>query len=116
MLCTKLFTGRCVLHISISRIIRVHFESVKRIIHISAPAAIDAFLTQIGFLFFAKIVALSARYVFMSPFLTFSVLHLGGAWQVCGLVPPWTGFAVPSPFTSFIEGEDGRELKYRTQI
>ena len=58
MLCTKLFTGRCVLHISISRIIRVHFESVKRIIHISVPAAIDAFLTQIGFLFFAKIVAI----------------------------------------------------------
>ena len=58
MLCTKLFTGRCVLHISISRIIRVHFESVKRIIRISVPAAIDAFLTQIGFLFFAKIVAI----------------------------------------------------------
>jgi len=58
MLCAKLFTGRCVLHISISRIIRVHFESVKRIIHISVPAAIDAFLTQIGFLFFAKIVAI----------------------------------------------------------
>ncbi len=58
MLCTKLFTGRCVLHISIRQIIQVHFESVKRIIRISAPAAIDAFLTQMGFLFFIKIVTI----------------------------------------------------------
>src|SRR3972149_7977939 len=58
LLCTKLFTGRGVLHISIRQIIQVHFESVKRIIRISAPAAIDAFLTQMGFLFFIKIVTI----------------------------------------------------------
>ena len=58
LLCTKLFTGRCVLHISIRQIIQVHFESVKRIIRISAPAAIDVFLTQMGFLFFIKIVTI----------------------------------------------------------
>jgi len=58
LLCTKLFTGRCVLHISIRQIIRIHFESIKRIVRISAPAAIDAFLTQMGFLFFIKIVTI----------------------------------------------------------
>ena len=58
LLCTKLFTGRCVLHISIRQIIHVHFESVKRIVSISIPAAIDAFLTQMGFLFFTKIVTI----------------------------------------------------------
>ena len=58
LLCTKLFTGRCVLHISIRQIIHVHFESLKRIVRISAPAAIDAFLTQMGFLFFTKIVTI----------------------------------------------------------
>ena len=58
LLCTKLFTGRCILRISIRQIIQFHFESVKRIIRISIPAAIDAFLTQIGFLIFAKIVAI----------------------------------------------------------
>jgi len=58
LLCTKLFTGRCVLHISVRHIVRVHFESIKRIIRISVPAAIDAFLTQMGFLFFAKIVTI----------------------------------------------------------
>jgi len=58
LLCTKLFTGRCVLHISIRQIIHVHFESLKRIVRISIPAAIDAFLTQMGFLFFTKIVTI----------------------------------------------------------
>ena len=58
LLCTKLFTGRCVLHISIHQIIRVHFESLKRIVRISIPAAIDTFLTQMGFLFFTKIVTI----------------------------------------------------------
>jgi putative MATE family efflux protein len=46
------------LHISVRHIVRVHFESIKRIIRISVPAAIDAFLTQMGFLFFAKIVTI----------------------------------------------------------
>ena len=55
LLCTKLFTGRCVLHISIRQIIHVHFESLKRIVRISAPAAIDAFLTQMGFLFLPRL-------------------------------------------------------------
>jgi len=58
MLWTKLFTGRCVLHISIRQTIHVHFESLKRIVRISGPAAIDAFLTQMGFLFFTKIVTI----------------------------------------------------------
>ncbi|MBI2470720.1 MAG: MATE family efflux transporter [Planctomycetes bacterium] len=58
LLCTKLFTGRCVLHISIRQTIHVHFESLKRIVRISIPAAIDAFLTQMGFLFFTKIVTI----------------------------------------------------------
>ncbi len=58
LLCTKLFTGRCVLHIPIRRVIYVHFESLRRIVRISVPAAIDAFLTQIGFLFFTKIVTI----------------------------------------------------------
>ncbi len=58
LLCSKLFTGRCVLHISIRQTIHVHFESLKRIVRISVPAAIDAFLTQMGFLFFTKIVTI----------------------------------------------------------
>ncbi|MDO8139918.1 MAG: MATE family efflux transporter [Candidatus Brocadiales bacterium] len=58
LLCTKLFTGRCVLHVSIRQTIHVHFESLKRIVRISIPAAIDAFLTQMGFLFFTKIVTI----------------------------------------------------------
>jgi len=58
LLCSKLFTGRCVLHISIRQTIHVHFESLKRIVRISGPAAIDAFLTQMGFLFFTKIVTI----------------------------------------------------------
>lgn len=58
LLCGKLFTGRCVLHIPILSVARIHIESVRRIVRISLPAAIDAILTQSGFLFFTKIVTI----------------------------------------------------------
>lgn len=57
LLCTKLFSGKCMLQIPIRHVSRIHRESVLRIVRISVPAAIDAFSTQMGFLFFTKIVA-----------------------------------------------------------
>lgn len=58
LLLTKLFAGKCVLHIRIQHLTRLHIESLQRILRISIPAAIDAFLTQMGFLFFIKIVTI----------------------------------------------------------
>jgi MATE family, multidrug efflux pump len=58
LLCGKLFTGRCALHIPILSVVRIHIESIRRIVRISLPAAIDAILTQSGFLFFTKIVTI----------------------------------------------------------
>jgi MATE family, multidrug efflux pump len=58
LLCGKLFTGRCALHIPILSVARIHIGYIRRIVRISLPAAIDAILTQSGFLFFTKIVTL----------------------------------------------------------
>lgn len=58
LLLTKLFAGKCILHIHIRSICKIHRESILRIVRISVPAAIDAFLTQMGFLSFTKIVTL----------------------------------------------------------
>jgi putative MATE family efflux protein len=58
LLLTKLFAGKCILPIHMHHLARVHIESLQRIFRISIPAAIDAFLTQMGFLFFTKIVAI----------------------------------------------------------
>lgn len=58
LLYTRLFAGRYVLHISLRHVVQIDFHTIKRIIRVSVPAAIDAVLTQTGFLFFTKIVAL----------------------------------------------------------
>lgn len=58
LLCGKLFTKRCTLHVSLYNMGKLHIESIQRIIRISFPAAIDAILTQLGFLFFTKIVTI----------------------------------------------------------
>lgn len=58
MFCSKLFTGKHILHISIRNIARFHVESLQKIIRISLPAAIDTILMHIGFLFFTKIVTI----------------------------------------------------------
>ncbi|MCF6150253.1 MAG: MATE family efflux transporter [Candidatus Kuenenia sp.] len=58
LLLSKLFRGKCILHLQFCNIRRLHFTSIRRIIRISIPATIDAFLTQIGFLFFTKIVTM----------------------------------------------------------
>lgn len=58
LLLAKLFTKGSVMMISLKQITRLHLESFKRIIRISIPAAIDTFLTQMGFLFFTKVVAI----------------------------------------------------------
>ncbi|MBM4054828.1 MAG: MATE family efflux transporter [Planctomycetes bacterium] len=58
LLLLKLFGGKCVLHLQFQHIKKLHFASIRRIIRISLPAAIDAFLTQTGFLFFTKIVTM----------------------------------------------------------
>lgn len=58
LLLTKLFAGKCILHIRIHHLAQIHIEYLQRIFRISIPAAIDAFLTQMGFLFFTKIVTI----------------------------------------------------------
>lgn len=58
LLYARLFTQKYLLHISLRHITRIDIESIQRIIRISIPAAVDAILTQTGFLFFTKIVAL----------------------------------------------------------
>lgn len=58
LLLTKLFAGKCIVHIRIHHVTRIHIESLQRILRISVPAVIDAFLTQMGFLFFTKIVTI----------------------------------------------------------
>jgi len=55
---TKLFSGMCILHLRLCHLLQVHLESMRRIIRISIPAAVDAFLTQIGFIFFTKVVTI----------------------------------------------------------
>ncbi len=58
LLLAKIFSGRHVLRVSPAWIIRVHVASIRRIVRISIPAVVDSFLTQMGFLFFTKIVTL----------------------------------------------------------
>lgn len=58
LLVGKLFEKKAVITISIQQMVRLHIESLRRIIRISIPAAIDTFLTQMGFLFFTKIVTM----------------------------------------------------------
>lgn len=58
LLVKKLFEKEAVITISIQQMVRLHIESLRRIIRISIPAAIDTFLTQMGFLFFIKIVTM----------------------------------------------------------
>lgn len=58
LLVKKLFEKEAVITISIQQMVRLHIESLRRIIRISIPAAIDTFLTQMGFLFFTKIVTM----------------------------------------------------------
>lgn len=58
LLLAKLFAKGSVMKISLQQITRLHLESFKRIIRISIPAAIDTFLTQMGFMFFTKIVTI----------------------------------------------------------
>lgn len=58
LFCTKLFSGKGILRIKIGHIFRIQAGSIRRIIRISIPVTIDAFLTQMGFLFFIKIVAI----------------------------------------------------------
>lgn len=58
LLCIRLFAGKYALHISLHHVVRINYHALQRITRISVPAAIDAVLTQTGFLFFTKIVAL----------------------------------------------------------
>ncbi|TVM00480.1 MAG: hypothetical protein CV087_14030 [Candidatus Brocadia sp. WS118] len=58
LLMKKLFEKEAIINISIQQMVRLHLESMRRIIRVSIPAAIDTFLTQMGFLFFTKIVTM----------------------------------------------------------
>lgn len=58
LLLSRLFSGKCIVHLQYDTIKKLHVASIRRIIRISFPATIDALLTQIGFLFFTKIVAI----------------------------------------------------------
>jgi putative MATE family efflux protein len=54
----KLLSRKSILTISFKNIIKVNRSIIKRILRISLPATIDASLTQMGYLFFIKIVAM----------------------------------------------------------
>ena len=54
----KLLSRKSILTISFRRIIAVKRSIIKRILRISLPATLDASLTQMGYLFFIKIVAM----------------------------------------------------------
>jgi putative MATE family efflux protein len=58
LLLAKLFAKGSVMKVSLQQMTRLHLETFKRIIRISIPVAIDTFLTQMGFMFFTKIVAI----------------------------------------------------------
>ncbi len=58
LLLAKFFGGACILPVRTKHLARIHIDSLQRIFRISVPAAIDALLTQMGFLFFTKIVAI----------------------------------------------------------
>lgn len=54
----KLLSRKSILTISFKNIVKVNRSIIKRILRISLPATIDASLTQMGYLFFIKIVAM----------------------------------------------------------
>ncbi|MFQ5965222.1 MAG: MATE family efflux transporter [Candidatus Scalinduaceae bacterium] len=54
----RLFNKRSILTIRLKNIFDINISIIQRILRISLPATLDAFLTQIGYLFFIKIVAM----------------------------------------------------------
>lgn len=54
----KLLSRKSILTISFRNIIAVNKSIIKRILRVSLPAALDASLTQMGYLFFIKIIAM----------------------------------------------------------
>ncbi len=54
----KLLSKKSILPINLKSIIDINKSIIQRILRISLPATLDAFLTQIGYLFFIKIVAM----------------------------------------------------------
>jgi putative MATE family efflux protein len=54
----RLLSKKSILSINLKSIIDINKSIIQRILRISLPATLDAFLTQIGYLFFIKIVAM----------------------------------------------------------
>ena len=54
----KLMNKKSILTINLKSIIGINKSIIQRILRISLPATVDAFLTQIGYLFFIKIVTM----------------------------------------------------------
>jgi putative MATE family efflux protein len=54
----RLFSRKRILTISFKHIVDVNISIIKRVLRISLPATIDASLTQMGYLFFIKIVTM----------------------------------------------------------
>ncbi|MFQ5714767.1 MAG: MATE family efflux transporter [Candidatus Scalinduaceae bacterium] len=54
----KLLSKKSILTINLKSIIGINKSIIQRILRISLPATLDVFLTQIGYLFFIKIVAM----------------------------------------------------------
>ncbi len=54
----QLFSRKSILTISLKHIVDVNISIIKRILRISLPATLDASLTQMGYLFFIKIVTM----------------------------------------------------------
>jgi putative MATE family efflux protein len=54
----RLLSSKSILTISLKNIVDVNMSIIKRILRISLPATLDASLTQMGYLFFIKIVAM----------------------------------------------------------
>ncbi|GAX60720.1 multidrug efflux protein [Candidatus Scalindua japonica] len=54
----RLLSRRSILTIGVKHIVDVNMSIIKRILRISFPATLDASLTQLGYLFFIKIVAM----------------------------------------------------------
>lgn len=54
----KLLNGKSILTINLKYVVDVNRARMQRMLRISLPAVLDAFLTQIGYLFFMKIVAI----------------------------------------------------------
>ncbi len=54
----RLLSKKSILSINLKNIIGINKSIIQRILRISLPATLDAFLTQIGYIFFIKIVAM----------------------------------------------------------